>query len=381
MNTTVKTVKRRDSNLELFRIVTMLLIIAHHYVVNSGLYHEVLPEEPISGKTVFYYLFGAWGKTGINCFVLITGYFMCTSSISLRKYSKLLLEVLFYNIVLTCVFALARPEEFSVVRFVYNIMPVKSVAQGFVGAFLLFYLFIPFLNILIRQLDRIKHLLLIALCLFTYTVIGTMPLPVSMNYVSWFCVIYLIGSYLRFYPPPPSVFVADRVPLLAGRKITAARFWGAATAVSLLLSMVSIVVCMYISAYMNRNLQYWFVSDSNKMLALLTSVTAFMFFKHLNIGYSRTINIMGASTFGVLLIHANSDAMRRWLWQDTLHNVAWFDNGLYWLHAIVSVMAIFIVCTAIDRVRIRFIETPLFKMLDSRMARTKYNGIWFNATK
>ena len=31
------TIKVRDSNLELFRIITMLLIVAHHYVVNSGL--------------------------------------------------------------------------------------------------------------------------------------------------------------------------------------------------------------------------------------------------------------------------------------------------------------------------------------------------------
>lgn len=30
-------IKKRDSNLELFRIITMLLIVAHHYVVNSGL--------------------------------------------------------------------------------------------------------------------------------------------------------------------------------------------------------------------------------------------------------------------------------------------------------------------------------------------------------
>ena len=27
----------RDSNLELFRILSMLVIVAHHYVVNSGL--------------------------------------------------------------------------------------------------------------------------------------------------------------------------------------------------------------------------------------------------------------------------------------------------------------------------------------------------------
>ena len=36
--------KHRDSNLELFRILTMLLIIAHHYVVNSGLTN---PEGPV----------------------------------------------------------------------------------------------------------------------------------------------------------------------------------------------------------------------------------------------------------------------------------------------------------------------------------------------
>lgn len=27
----------RDSNIELFRIITMIMIVAHHYVVNSGL--------------------------------------------------------------------------------------------------------------------------------------------------------------------------------------------------------------------------------------------------------------------------------------------------------------------------------------------------------
>lgn len=28
--------KERNSNLELYRIIVMLLIVAHHYVVNSG---------------------------------------------------------------------------------------------------------------------------------------------------------------------------------------------------------------------------------------------------------------------------------------------------------------------------------------------------------
>lgn len=36
--------KIRSSNLELYRIICMLMIIAHHFVVNSGL---TLPEGPM----------------------------------------------------------------------------------------------------------------------------------------------------------------------------------------------------------------------------------------------------------------------------------------------------------------------------------------------
>lgn len=79
--------KIRESNLELYRIIVMLLIVAHHYVVNSGLTSIGGPisSNPISLKSLFLLLFGAWGKTGINCFVLITGYFMCKSQITLKK--------------------------------------------------------------------------------------------------------------------------------------------------------------------------------------------------------------------------------------------------------------------------------------------------------
>ena len=63
-------VKQRESNLELFRIITMLLIVAHHFVVNSGLMDAdgVIASDPLSANSVFLLLFGAWGKTGINCF-------------------------------------------------------------------------------------------------------------------------------------------------------------------------------------------------------------------------------------------------------------------------------------------------------------------------
>ena len=75
--------KVRSSNFELYRIICMMMIVAHHYVVLSGLTNPGSPllQDPLSSNSIWLYLFGMWGKTGINCFLMITGYFMCTSSI------------------------------------------------------------------------------------------------------------------------------------------------------------------------------------------------------------------------------------------------------------------------------------------------------------
>jgi hypothetical protein len=94
----------------------MLLIIAHHFVVNSGLtsVDGVMMTNPTNVKTLFLWMFGMWGKTGINCFVLITGYFMCKSNISSKKFIKLLLEIEFYRILIYAIFACTGYEAFSI---------------------------------------------------------------------------------------------------------------------------------------------------------------------------------------------------------------------------------------------------------------------------
>ena len=74
----------RDSNFELFRIVLMLLIVAHHYVVNSGI-SQLYDFNHITGNMIFLQLFGFAGKIGINFFVFITVYFMIKSQFKFRK--------------------------------------------------------------------------------------------------------------------------------------------------------------------------------------------------------------------------------------------------------------------------------------------------------
>lgn len=191
--------KVRESNLELYRIIVMFMIVAHHYVVNSGLM-DVMKEAPTSPNSIFFYLFGMWGKTGINCFVMITGYFMCKSNITIRKFLKLVLEVIFYNVIIYLLFVSFGISVFSFKEAFLCLLPIKSISDGFTSCFIAFYLAIPFLNILVRNMTKRQHQLLICLCLFIYTFIGMIPIfKLSMNYVSWFCVLYFIASYIRFH--------------------------------------------------------------------------------------------------------------------------------------------------------------------------------------
>lgn len=194
--------KPRSSNIELYRILVMLLIVAHHYVVNSGLMNADGPlfSNPTSSNTYFYLLLGMWGKTGINCFVLITGFFMCYSNITLRKYLKLYFEVKFYRYVILFVFVYFGMLSLSGGTLLKSILPFSSITYSFTNAYMAFFLFIPFLNILIKGMNKIKHLLLMILCVVIYSGFYQIPgLHLNYNYLSWFIILYIIGSYIRIY--------------------------------------------------------------------------------------------------------------------------------------------------------------------------------------
>ena len=292
-----------------------------------------------------------WGKTGINCFLLITGYFMCTSNITLRKFLKLMLWIYLYNVFIFIIFLSCGYETLRPTRIIQILSPVWGFNVNFTDCFIGFWLTIPFWNILIKNMTKRQHEILLCLLLGMYTILGSVPkFTVSMNYVTWFGVIFLISSYMRLYPHP-----------IMSKK----RLWMMLTILSILLSIGSMVFMSYFFGYKGAT---FFVSDSNKIFAVIVAISSFLWFKNMNISYSKLINPIGASTFGVLLIHANSDAMRQWLWKDTVdcvghYNLPPFQLVLYILS---SVVIIFILCTIIDIIRIKLIEKPFFRWYDNK---------------
>lgn len=195
-----------------------------------------------------------------------------------------------------------------------------------------------------------QHQLLLLLLLFCYSIIGSIPIfDIEYNYVSWFGIIFLIASYIRLYP----------IPLFNRRQ-----FWGWTTLVLVFISMCSV-------AYIHWKVYagYFFVSDCNRILAVMVAISSFLWFKNLNIPQSKFINIIAASTFGVLLIHSNSGAMMKWLWSDMFNVTGNFALPISQLilFSICVLILVYCACTIIDQIRLLLLEKPFFKWYDKHL--------------
>ncbi len=310
---------------------------------------------PLSLRSAFVLLFGAWGKTGINCFVLITGYFMCKSRITAKKFLKLVLEICFYSTAIYLIFVFTGYTIFSLKGVFLAICPFARTQDDiFVTCYPIFYLFIPFLNYLIQNISKRMHLILIVTSLLVFSVWASIPtFEMPHDYILWFSILYFIASYIRLYP---------------SKMLENTKMWGIVTTVLFVCASLSILGMTFAAGKLDklgsRYYPYWFVYDSNKIFAVALAISAFLFFKNLKVKQRKWINTVAASTFGVLLIHDNSYSMRQWLWKDTLNNAGMYSSPYLVLHAVGSVLAVYVVCTFIDYLRIQLLEKPFFRFYD-----------------
>lgn len=72
MSNTVRT-EKRNSSIELLRIIAMVMIMFHHFAYYSGFEYNL---SSISTPYLWYNFIIMGGKIGVNIFVLISGYFL-----------------------------------------------------------------------------------------------------------------------------------------------------------------------------------------------------------------------------------------------------------------------------------------------------------------
>ena len=331
--------KKRDANLDLLRIVSMLLIIFLHSIDHSGVLEQA---ELSSGAMSLYVRFTyALCQVCVNCYVMLSGYYLVHSKFRLQKLAALWMETVFYSFVLKLLFMVTGQEAISVGSLISCFFPIITGRYWFITIYVGMYLVSPFLNKLIHAMNRKEHSIL-NICLFVLFSLWSSlhPSIAGMNSgggwgLAWFVVLYLAAAWFRLYYTPkhkPVILLGIFlfIPLLmAAGQVAAKAVW-----IGILQSIIS----------------NWFRYDSAPVY--LMTIALFAAFLNIRIQcdrVSKAICSVAPLTLGVYLIHAHAN-VSPWLWE-TLNLPGKMCSAWFPLIQFGCVIVIFAACIAIDSIR------------------------------
>lgn len=141
----------RQSNLELLRIIAMIMVITVHYVGHGRVLDNV---EVFSLNFYVSNLMQAFTTFSVPIYVMISAYFMCEKEFKLKRVFKIWLQVFFYSISIYLLTLVLGLNEFSMLQFIKNILPIICNQYSFVTAYIMLLILSPFLNKVIEVFDK-----------------------------------------------------------------------------------------------------------------------------------------------------------------------------------------------------------------------------------
>lgn len=198
----------RSSNIELLWIACMLLICLHHFCV-----HGPWTGMPQSGAYSLQVL-SMCGKVGVDCFVLITGYFMILSCAKTRSLVRLELQVLFYSVGIFAVFALAGSASVGRAAVLDAVLPVTTSRYWFITAYVGVFALSPLINRALAGMPERSYCQVLAAGFVLFSLVRTVLVYRGNPFASsvlWFAYLYAVGGYLRLHGAA-STSGAGRVP-------------------------------------------------------------------------------------------------------------------------------------------------------------------------
>jgi surface polysaccharide O-acyltransferase-like enzyme len=341
--------KHRSSNLELLRIFCMLIIVMHHFALHSGFIYG--QELSFNKFLVQGLLFG--GKLGVNCFVIISGFFLVKKMFSLKKLLKLLFQVWFYGVTLLIVCVVFKLQPIDTKMVIRSVIPIFNL-NWFAETYIILYLMSPLINKLLNYLNRKEFLAAIFLITFCWSLVPSFTgAKLCFSELGWFVYLYMVGAYLRIYPLPKlfnDVWLQLKV-----------------FSISLLLTFLSVGVFDVVGvkyAFFAKHATYYY--NINSIFMTIAGISLFLIFKAIKINYNKNVNNLALTMFGVYLIHDNP-LINKFIWGSLFHNIEYTNDQNLLLHAFWVIPTVFMSCAAIDWTRILFVERPILLVVGTKV--------------
>lgn len=367
--------KERQANLELLRIIAMLMVVTAHLVNHGNMI--TFAKQGSASYYVVWTLFGV-AFTCITIYLLISSYFLIDAKFSTWKLAKMGGQVFFYAFGITALFWIFGDVEHELKNMVYSLLPISSDFYWFISMYVGMYILSPLMNKLIRSLT--KRQLQCAMAV-SFLLVSVWPNIIYFSSalntaggvsISWFLTVYLFGAYLKLYYKPDGYFKKKLLwACLASLLIPASRF-----VIEALLKTPLGKISILDDLMWGYSVFYSYSS----ILVSFASLLWFVAFLNLNIKPGRVshfINVVAGAAFGVYLIHDHL-YIRETLWTK-IDGVALLDKWYLLWACLGIILAVYSVCTAIELLRQKLF-VPLdnnrklrgfFYRLDERL-----RGIW-----
>lgn len=320
-------IKQRRSNLELLRIVAMLMIIAFHiywHCVSGQLTDPDSMERMGNGlfsvplfykKLLLLTVFSSFGRAANVVFMTLTGYFMVAKGREIRLIpiaKKLLLEQGYAAVLLliTSLLVFRRNPDSCTTLTEINLFNSMS---WYVGYYFLVMLFARLcLNRYLEKLERKQYRLFLfaLLCMTQFKWIIKLLNGVTGNLVILVTGVFLysLGGYIRRYQPFARVRTWAIFGVIAG--IYALLFLSTYAGVQ------DRIQDYYLEASTDPFIQYIPNVGDNSIVAILLGLSLFELFRRIKMPCCRGINYLGGATFMIYLFHDNSFFYSLWDKQD-----------------------------------------------------------------
>lgn len=334
---------KRESNIDCLRILCMLMVVCNHIISWGGLLeYGIEPMSPIwlVGNTFFVFLLPA-----VNCFVLISGYFLCTAEFKLKKLVSLWVQTIFYSVgiyLIVCIFS--DKLTFSFTGFIKSCLVITMRHYWFVTAYVLLYIVFPFLNCAIRAMGKRFHELCCIVLLGVFSVMSNLMYIVDFTSVYggysflWFCIMYIVAAYIRLYVPVRIKHQRWMFPISA---------------------LCSLMICgeKYIAYLVTPHLFGSVVLDGffysyNSILAVPCALALFQGFRGIQIKSpvcNKIIGFFAPLTFAAYLIHGHPNF--RSILLDTLNANAYVSSLAVFPYIIICALGVVIASSAIEWLR------------------------------
>lgn len=341
----------RNSNFELMRIVSMFLIVLYHTI-----YHGyIIQNSTTSFLKIFFLILEIITIVHVNSFVLVSGYYQSESQFKLKKIIKLFLLNLFYSIVFMIIFSSFHIFEISKFSIIKGLLFLNINEYWFIKIYLLLFCLSPFLNIIIKNINKQNYKLLIILLIIFFSIIPTFSGQEILNNngytLSQFILLYFIGGFLKKYP----INFKDRKKNV--RFVLIIIFMCCVMFNFGLLFLANKINCKNeLVAYICNNINISYLSYSNPII-LIQSIVYFLFFMTFDF-QSKIINKISSLVLGVYFIHDNV-YVRAWIYKFLK-----IDNGLiysrrYILYYFLIAILIYIFCLIIEYMRKSIVDVSL----------------------